>query len=369
MLHKAFETEQQHIEPEKSDLDLIRQYAQRDVSESELWAGRQKLANDQYDRAHERFPLAYLERFAATLPGKAVMSGHNYETLPIGRYYAASVQKDATGYFLQADYYLRSDSPHVPSIELGILRDVSVGYNAGKRVCDLCEKAWSPYGAKDGCEHWPGADFDGKTCTLTYCPTEAHKAEAMEGSFVWAGCQYGAEAVPKGHPRAVDLATWHSLDAYHSFPNANLLDLLKRLQGLPQPGTGAKQMPTIEEVQAELQQTKAAHQAEAAKWQQEQAELKRAAEDGDWGRKHLAAEIIRMAGLLGKGDSYAVVMKALGEAPTVAMLLPIYEEIGKEFDCKFPPVQAHAGLGNPPPPPQEQRTETPAMPWFRRRLA
>ena len=84
-LKKSFETEQQHTDPQAADLALIRRFAQRDVKAEEVWTGRQSLANDQYDRAHERFPVEYLERFAETLPGKAVMGGHDYDTLPLDR--------------------------------------------------------------------------------------------------------------------------------------------------------------------------------------------------------------------------------------------------------------------------------------------
>jgi len=353
-LKKSFETEQQHTDPQAEDLALIRRFAQRDVKADEVWTGRQSLANDQYDRAHERFPVEYLERFAETLPGKAVMGGHDYDTLPLGRYYAASVQKGDHGYYLQADYYLRADSPLVPSIELGILKDVSVGYNAGRRVCDLCEKSWSPYGAKDGCEHWPGADFDGKTCTLTYCPTEAHKAEAMEGSFVWAGCQYGAEAVPKAMGAALNHAL---IEQIIGLPGSERLQWMLAREG-------AKSMPTIEEVQAELQQTKAQYENEYSLWRKEQAELKKQAADGEWGRKHLADEIVRMAGAVKRTETYAVILKALGETPSVEQLLPIYEEIGKEFDATFSTGRAHT---DGPPAPDEKHQSIPAH--QRRRLS
>ena len=121
---------------------------------------------------------------------------------------------------------------------------------------------------------------------------------------------------------------------------------------------------TIEEVQAELQQTKAAHQAEAARWQQEQAELKKQAADGEWGRKHLSDEIVRMAGALKRTETYAVILKALGETPSVEQLLPIYEEIGKEFDATFSTGRAHT---DGPPAPDEKHQSIPAH--QRRRLS
>lgn len=350
MLRKAYDGQTEHIEPEQTDLDLIRKLALREVKEDEIWVGRMHLADDQLDRAHERFPLAYLERFAATLPGKSLMGGHNYDTLPLGRFYKAGVQKNSTGYYLDANYYLTADSPLVPQIELGVLKGASIGYNAGKRVCDLCEKAWSPYGLKDGCEHWPGTESDDGLCTLTYCPTEVHKAEAMEGSFVWAPCQPAAEAVAK------------NADGYEANQRGFLLWLAGRLSEEPQ---GAKQMPTVEELQAALASQKDAHEKAAGELQKQLAELKSQAADGEWGRTYLKERIAWMAGLLGQTDSYAVVLEALKDAP-VEKLLPTYEEIGKRFDAKFPkPIAATDGA----PDPNENRTTTVSVPWFRRRAA
>ena len=364
MTKAAPEHQPEHIEAKTGDLDLIRQQTQRDVSADDVYLVRQKLANDRYDRANERFPLAYLERFAETLPRKSLLIGHNYERAAIGRYYKASVQKDDQGYFLDAYSYLKATDPAVEMIELGIWRDVSIGYNAGKRVCDLCEKAWSPYGAKDGCEHWPGAEFDGKTCTLTYCPTEAHKAEAMEGSFVWAGCQYGAEAIPKavgGDP------AWHYLFAQWKAGKPGAHEALMGLLDLPVPGMqGAKSMPTIEEVQAELQQTKDAHQKALGDVQKQLQELKAQAVDGEWGRTFLKTEIARFAGLLDETATYAVILETLKDAPC-EKLQPIYEELGKKVDAKFSRGQADVGLGDPPLAPQDTQNRTVRMPWERLR--
>lgn len=348
MLRKSFGGAQEHIEPAKTDLDLIRKLALRDVKPEEIWAGRMHLANDRVDRSHERFPKEYLDRFAETLPGKSLMGGHNYDTLPLGRFYKASVQKDADGYYLDANYYLTADSPLIPSIELGVIRESSIGYEAGKRVCDIDGKTWSWFAEGDDyCSHLPGQEVDGKTCTLTYCPTEVHRAEAMEGSWVWKGCQEGAMSLPKSAGPGV-----------HDYEQLMWM-MAQRFQHGPQ---GAKRMPTIEEVQAELQQTKAAHQTEAAKWQQEQAELKKQAADGDWGRAYLASEIVRMSGVLGEGDYYATMLKMLGDQPTVAQLEPLWQMVGKKFDEKFPQVRAHTGGA---PGPEDQPRPTGHGPWYR----
>ena len=345
------EVEHEHIEPQNADLALIRQYARREVKEEEVYVGAMHAANTKLDRAGERFTKAYLQRFAQTLPGKPTLEGHDTSKRPNGRIYKAEVLPDGDGWFLKTYYYVRADSPLVTDIELGIAKDVSIGYRAHRRVCDLDGKEWHPYRAgKDYCEHEPLEEYDGVPCTLTYCDTAVHKAEGMEMSWVWVGAQRGAEAIAKSFDRD---------------EVAFLKDLVQRLHGASLSGTRSDVMPTIEEVQAELQQTKAAHEKALGEAQKQLQELKRAAEDGEWGRKHLASEILRMAALLGEGDYYGKMLELLGEAPTVKQLEPLWEIVGKKFDERFPPVQAHVGLGEARPAPRETQTEPVGL--FRRR--
>jgi hypothetical protein len=92
--------------------------------------------------------------------------------------------------------------------------------------------------------------------------------------------------------------------------------------------------------------------------------LKALSEDATWSRKHLAAEIARMAGSLGKGDSYAVILRTLGESAGVAQLLPVYEELRKEFDERFSVGRARVG-----PPAEGEQNRRPGMTGLLGRLA
>jgi hypothetical protein len=87
VLTKAIESQQTHIETSDEDLALVRKFSLRDVTGDQVWLGKMRLANTKVDRAGERFTKAYLDRFAATGPGKSVMPGHNYDALPLGRFY------------------------------------------------------------------------------------------------------------------------------------------------------------------------------------------------------------------------------------------------------------------------------------------
>ena len=152
----------------------------------------------------------------------------------------------------------------------------------------------------------------------------------MEMSWVWVGCQRGAEAIDK---------------SFDGREVAFLKDLYRRQLSLP--GTGDVKMPTLEEVQKELLETKAGHEKAIGEAQKQLADLKAQAADGQWGREFLKTEIARFAGLLEMSDTYAVVLAGLGDAPC-EKLVPIYDELGKKVDAKFSKGNAHTG-GAPDP--------------------
>lgn len=329
----------QAVTPEPSDLALARQYAQRDAATDELWFGALHAANTRLDRAGEKFTKAYLERFAETLPGKPLLEAHDTGRRPIGRLYKAEVQPQADGHFLKVWYFLKADSPLVSEIELGIQRDCSIGYNATRRVCDLDGKEWHPFKQGENyCEHWPLEEYDEGTCTLTYCDTAVHKAEGMEMSFVWVGCQDGARTMEKAGGRG---------------------------QGS---GDRERAMKTIEEAQAALLEAKAAHETEKAMLSKEVVSLKALAGEGEAYRAYLKAEIQRMAGVIeqkepGTAAQYATFLELLKEA-SVEQILPTYERIRKLFDAAF--SKGAAAVMTAP-----DKDQKPALvaPWQRRRVA
>ncbi|HEY9016241.1 MAG TPA: hypothetical protein VIM84_14405 [Gemmatimonadales bacterium] len=324
LLRKAIDSQHEHTEPKSDDLGLIRKFAHRDVAAEEVWCGALHACNTRLDRSGEKFTKAYLERFKETLPGKPVLEGHNYEKRPLGRIYKAEVLPDGDGWFLKTYYYLKADSPLVSEIELGIQKDCSIGFNAKRRVCDLDGKEWHPHRTGEGyCDHWPLEEYDDGLCTLTYCDSAVQKAEGLEMSFVYVGCQNGAQAIEKqfylptadGRRRIWDIG----------------LDLVRTDEtGM----IGARKMPTIEELQQQLNETKAAHSSREAELQREVAELKKQAAEAAWGRDFLKAEIARFAGLLDQEAEYAAILDVMKDA-AVAQLEPIYKKLGEKVDAKY----------------------------------
>ena len=364
LIRKSFEDVQQTaIKAEEPDLRAIRKYALRDVSADEIWLGSMKLCHDRPDRTHERFTKAYLERFAATLPGKSVLPGHDYSALPLGRFYAAEVVPDDQGHHLRVRYYLPKDSPLVPQIELGVLKDVSIGFNAGKRVCDVCEKAWDFQH-----EHFPGVEYDGKTCTLTYCESEAHKAEAMEGSFVWCGAQPGAEAVAMAAkqngfgvgittgsvtaPSGVTYITWGGSQP-PAVRGANEMDLEQAKAEIER----LKKLPLAAEREAELQKAIA--------------EKEPLAKDGASYRQSIRDNILRMADAIDeadkhagkaatKKDQYTVILSAMPADASAEQLLAVEKGLKSDFDAR---MANSAGHNNGPGDENENKTQKKSSPF------
>lgn len=342
--------EHEHFQPPDEDLALIQQYARRELKAEDVYCGAMHACNTKLDRAGERFTKAYLQRFAETIVGKPTLEGHDTTKKPNGRIYKAEVLPEGDGWFLKTYYYVRADSPLVTDIELGIAKDVSIGYNASRRVCDLDGKEWHPFrSGKDYCEHWPLEEYDGQPCTLTYCDTAVTKAEAMEMSWVWVGCQRGAEAIAK------------STDGREV---AFLKDLIQRLHGTSPSGTGETQVKTLEEVQNELLEAKAAHEKDRGEHAKQLQELKAQAEEGTAYRTFLRTEIARFAGLLKEDGIWA--SWAANEKASVEALMPVYEALGKRVDEKFSTGQAGT---NGAPDPQDTQTRPVPVPWFRRRAA
>ncbi len=189
LITKEFEAKALAPMAKDDAMTAINKLAPQPVTAEQVYVGRARLANTQLDRSFEKFPVPVLERFAETLPGKPVLEGHDKTKSPSGRWFGASLARDENGVtHLVADYYTLAKSELAEKIGTGIAKDVSIGFKAAGRTCDLCgEKI-------ETCPHQPGMEYDGKRCEVTYSGEPA-KYEAMEGSFVWVGCQYGAVAM------------------------------------------------------------------------------------------------------------------------------------------------------------------------------
>jgi hypothetical protein len=197
--------------PEVSEADVAlinERFALRPVEAGDLYVRRLAVCNDQYDRTHERFPRAYLERFAATLPGKSLLAHHDQRRFPLGRFFKAQVETappTAPGEppvtWLYAWAYVIKTPPNEEvrrQIDGGVFSHVSIGFRWSDLLCDLCGRS----AGHAECGHEPGQAYDGRRCTATY-GGDLEQVEAVEASLVYLGAQYGA-AVTKALPLAAE---------------------------------------------------------------------------------------------------------------------------------------------------------------------
>jgi hypothetical protein len=189
---KSFEIKA--LDPLDTDaaLTAINRFSRRPLTAEEVYIGRAALANDIYDKSGERFPVTYLQRFAETIVGAPVLEAHDKKRSGVGRWFGATVDKDAAGHsHLITDFYLDAKSDVARRVDLGIASEVSIGVSVPRlaRTCDLCGKAY-----EGGCTHNVLEEYGGKTCTLTY-GGDVRRVRAIEGSFVGVGCQHGAQVM------------------------------------------------------------------------------------------------------------------------------------------------------------------------------
>lgn len=157
-----------------------------------------KLAHNFIDRDRERFTKAVLDVFNKTIIDKPVLIGHQWGPPGEGRFFDSGLErvsideamafvgtapfkgfkkhleeiqdKDGGLYILTPSFYLLKDEEaFIRKLDAGIIKDMSIGFRAT---------------AKD-----PVKDKDGNVIYNEYTAV----LEAMEGSFVWVGSQYGAQ--------------------------------------------------------------------------------------------------------------------------------------------------------------------------------
>lgn len=180
------------ISPEM--LARINAYALKDLSADGIYVRRCLLAHNAIDRDNERFPETLLDNFAATLPGKSLLFGHDRRSyFPLGLFFDASTEEITADQFkaltgetprlpdgvssvkvLWGWFYIvktPSSADMIANLEAGVYRHVSIGFNAADLV-----------GVKK--------EINGPTLYLEYVPP----GEALEGSLVWLGAQPGATA-------------------------------------------------------------------------------------------------------------------------------------------------------------------------------
>lgn len=382
-LSKFVDSSQTVLTPTDPDLERVNKIALEPLAPEQVWTGRCHAANDRYDRTHERFPVEYLERIAATAPGKAVLGGHDTKSLPLARIYDARVEKDERGHHVSADYFVNLGTQRgrdlVSDIKAGVLKDVSVTIRPGPRLCDLCGKSSvnSAMGILPGCEHWPGMEYEGKEATATYCPKGAGRVETYEISLVYCGAQYGAETAAKGlwTPETITYPGPTTGGAsnytvrfipYYGGDDEVAGRIPVQIAAAPAASGGAM-FDTLEKALAEIDRLQglplaAEREAELTKQITEMRPLSELAQKArDW---HFT-EIRRLAGILERSAATEAILQHLTHSDWDT-LESIRKEMAAEVAKKLGPVDPQGSTDGPPPDDDTDREKRPRRTPFGR---
>jgi hypothetical protein len=174
-------------------LAKINGYALSPLTADQVFVRKFLMAHNCIDRDNECFPPDMLDQFAATMPGKSMLVGHNRRDLPCGKFFDASTENmtpqqfqaltgeaprlpdgtDACKVLWAWGYLLKTPGNEelIQQIDGGVCTHCSIGFAAA----DLTAVRKDPTGSV---QYWQYVS----------------PGEALEGSLVWLGAQPGAGA-------------------------------------------------------------------------------------------------------------------------------------------------------------------------------
>lgn len=285
----------------EDQLAKIRKFTLDDIPADQLYVRKMLLAHNAIDRDNERFSEKILEDFAATLPGKSVLIGHEWGPPGKGLYFDAHLEemdlqaaRSMTGEDLKLPdgvtqfralfawfYTVKTADKEslLADIDAGIIRHVSIGFKAANLVRVSNEQT-------------------GETLFYEY----KGPGEAREGSLVWLGAQPGA-TITKG----AEGADGADIDEDENKRKKEIKDMKRVLvklglgedatvdQALSVLNQKTARLNSVEEIISPLGDNPSKAQVE---------ELMKASDDGKAYRKDLIAAQVKYERLLGRiGDS------------------------------------------------------------------
>lgn len=216
LIQKSAEVKAQ--EATEDDLKKINKFTLSPLKAEDVFTFKTVIGdNETDDRNFEPFNLKALKDLKKLFIGKTVIKDHNraadnqvariYDTELItdeskttgaGEPYAKLVAKS---YMVKTD----SNADLIKEIQAGIKKEVSTGTYPKKVVCNIC----GVDNMKEYCPHWPGMEYDGKTCLMTLDGAK----EAFELSFVAVPAQpragtvkhYGVSPIELETPKAEEI--------------------------------------------------------------------------------------------------------------------------------------------------------------------
>ena len=246
-------------------LPVVQSLAAAKVSPDDFHLRGMYLCNSARDFYYSRFTDGALDEIAELLAGRPVMVGHDYGTLPVGRFVSGEKVERRIGKAPKRDsqwvkglFYVPRDEQGdavVRRIDTGIYREVSIGWRCIDATCSVCK---NDIRDRERCEHWPGEVYEkAGICEYGFSGITA----VLEGSLVFAGGQKDTSTfVPSGEAasRAADAAGFISWDHMGDYCRARDLALGRA------PQSGSRQRSRIVTIACERKRFDT--RGEAARW-------------------------------------------------------------------------------------------------------
>ena len=136
--------------PGKEDMEAINRYTRRDYGPEEVYAFAMVLCDNEIDRDYERFSVESLDRLRELFLGKTCIFDHECRSAnQTARIYHTELRRvagETTGageelvQLLAKAYLPRIEGSRgtIELIESGILKEMSVSCDIGRRVCGIC---------------------------------------------------------------------------------------------------------------------------------------------------------------------------------------------------------------------------------------
>jgi len=192
-------------------LPKIQQFAKRPVKAEDVHIRGTRIINSKPASFYGVFSLGALQEVAELIPGRPLMFEHNYDTAPVGRFFAGkrvfmpetSLTPRKYGYWTEGLFYVPADAEGtsiVDRVDLGVYSETSLAWAFLETKCSICKadiRSWE-------CGHWPGEIYDpGGLCTFEMSKI----VDVLEGSIVYAGAERGTHFYNPNEPEA---ATAHA---------------------------------------------------------------------------------------------------------------------------------------------------------------
>ena len=176
----------------KEELDVIAQFARRELKGEEVYVFSVVLCDNEIDRDGERFSVPALQTLSELFVGKTGIFDHSMKGRDqTARIFSAKVDRVAgRKTSLAEDYHqlvaraymprLSKNAELIEEIELGIKKEVSVGCSVGKMSCSVC-------GAdprQGGCAHQKGRIYNENGKIMLCHVLLEEPQDAYEWSFV-----------------------------------------------------------------------------------------------------------------------------------------------------------------------------------------